>query len=568
MKRVYFTLTLMSLFGGLNAFASVTNGGVVYDKMPDGKCLVVNFDEKSMPADGIVTIAKTVNIDGTDYDVTGILGSEDYNTSDCNYNNGKTGYDRAAFANCTKIKVLKFAKGSSVTWIGDHAFRFCSNLTAIENIPSDLNTIKHWCFEGTALTSVDLSETKLQYLTNGCFYNCKQLNAVKLPSTLETPNNGGWNDKYDNMYGKQAFQNTAIVSIDLTNTQLISLGDYMFADCEKLKTVKLPSTLKYIWNHAFYNSSLSSITLPPSLLKINEWAFQNTHLANVVIPTNCSRIEQGAFSDNVNLTTVVVNGSVCYLAVNAFAKCPTLTDVYITSKNEPFAECYGFPFDNNPKVHVMKDYVDTFSGLSTKDGNPCNTVNFDSNLSITLNKEWTTFSSAYNLDFSNVEGGLTAYAAKYDETKDAVALTQVYKVAANQGLILKGEADKTYTLPILGSRPTGVVIVGYNQLVDCVDAVWSSNRDKDYFLHNGEFVKSTNDGWVLPGKSFLYISGGRANKSESPLRVYVDNTATAIDGITNNPVVKDDAYYNLQGVKVQRPQHGVFIHNGKKVVLK
>ena len=27
MKRVYFTLALMSLFGGLNAFASVTKGG-------------------------------------------------------------------------------------------------------------------------------------------------------------------------------------------------------------------------------------------------------------------------------------------------------------------------------------------------------------------------------------------------------------------------------------------------------------------------------------------------------------------------------------------------------------
>ena len=34
MKRVYFTLTLMSLFGGLNAFADVKQGGVVYDKMP------------------------------------------------------------------------------------------------------------------------------------------------------------------------------------------------------------------------------------------------------------------------------------------------------------------------------------------------------------------------------------------------------------------------------------------------------------------------------------------------------------------------------------------------------
>lgn len=564
MKRVYFTLALMSLFGGLNAFADVKQDGVVYDKMPDGKCFVVGYDEATMPENGIVTIANTINIDGTDYTVTGILGSEDYTA----YNNGKTGDDRAAFFNCKKIIGLRFADGSDVTLIGDHAFKSCTNLKTIENIPSTLQDIQKWCFEGTALESVDLSQTKLQYLPNGCFYNCRQLKEVKLPSTLTTPNSGTWVEADDAKYGKQAFSETAIESIDLTNTQLISLGDYMFADCQKLMTVKLPSTLKYIWNHAFCNSSLSSITFPRSLQKIDAWAFQNTQLTNVVIPTQCSSIEQGAFIDNANLTTVVINGLECYLAYQAFCNCSKLTDVYITSKEAPVAGRYGFPFDNNPKVHAMKDFVNIFSELKTSENyNPFNTTKFDSNLSLTLGKEWTTFTSAYNLDFSSVEG-LTAYTAKYNKDNDAVALTSVKKVKAHTGLILKGVKDQTYTVSILASDADGLEAVTDNQLVDCVDAVWSTGRKNDYFLSNGKFVKSDNDGWALPGKSFLYIEGGRTNKSESPLRVYVDNTATAINGITNNPVVKDEAYYNLQGVKVQRPQHGVFIHNGKKVVLK
>lgn len=565
MKRVYFTLTLMSLFGGLNAFADVKQDGVVYDKMPDGKCFVVGYDEATMPENGIVTIANTINIDGTDYTVTGILGSEDYTA----YNNGKTGDDRAAFFNCKKIIGLRFADGSDVTLIGDHAFKSCTNLKTIENIPSTLQDIQKWCFEGTALESVDLSQTKLQYLPNGCFYNCRQLKEVKLPSTLTTPNSGTWVEADDAKYGKQAFSETAIESIDLTNTQLISLGDYMFADCQKLMTVKLPSTLKYIWNHAFCNSSLSSITFPRSLQKIDAWAFQNTQLTNVVIPTQCSSIEQGAFIDNANLTTVVINGLKCYLAYQAFCNCSKLTDVYITSKEAPVVERYGFPFNKDLKVHVMKDFVDIFYGLKTSETyNPCNAPNFDSNFSLTLGKEWTTFTSAYNLDFSNVEGGLTAYTAKYNKANDAVALTPVKKVKAGTGLILKGVKDQTYTVSILASNEAGFEAVTDNQLVDCVDAVWSSSHDKDYFLYNGKFVNSKNAGWALPGKSFLYIEGGRANQSESPLRVYVDNTATAINDITNNSVVKDEAYYNLQGVKVQCPQHGVFIHNGKKVVLK
>lgn len=671
MKRVYFTLTLMSLFGGLNAFAQTytTINGVKYGLMQDNEtCIVIGDDG----ATGDITFEKEVTINGGKHTVTGVCGSWDYSDQVIGQTKG--------FSGNVNITSITFAPGSQITWIGDHAFKNCEGLKTINGVPDGLNTIKDWCFEGTGLehvdlsktaitiinegafynnksltsvnlpnglkefknqafqgctslndivmpskvdticnyvfegcsslsnvtlnegcktlgdhvfkncpltsftfpstlssikeyafegsrlTSADLSKTTLQYLPNGCFYNCKDLKEVKLPSTLTTPNSGDWMEAYDNMYGKHAFEKTAIESIDLTNTQLISLGDYMFAECKSLQTVKLPSTLKYIWNHAFCNSNIASITLPPSLQKIDEWAFQNTQLENVVIPTSTGQIGEGAFGDNANLTTVYINGVTCYLAVNAFANCDKLKDVYITSNDEPNAERYGYPFKNNSAdliVHVVPNYLDTFTKLVT-----CNAPKFDSNLSLTLGKEWTTFTSAYNLDFSNVEGGLTAYTAKYNKANDAVALTPVKKVAAHTGLILKGEANTTYTLPILASNADGLEAVTDNQLVGCVDAVWSSSHDKDYFLYNGKFVNSKNAGWALPGKSFLYIEGGRANQSESPLRVYVDNTATAINDITNNSVVKDEAYYNLQGVKVQRPQHGVFIHNGKKVVLK
>lgn len=547
MKRVYFTLALMSLFGGLNAFADVVKqNGVVYDKMSDDQCFVVNYDEATMPEDGKVTIAATVNIDGVDYTVSGILGSGDYP----DYNNGKTGEDnRGAFTNCTKITCLRFADNSGVTFIGDHAFKNCSNLKTIENIPSTLNDIEKWCFEGTALESVDLSNTQITTMKDGVFFNNTSLTSIKLPNKLEN----FWDNAFNGC--------TSLNNIEMPSTVKYIFNN-VFLNCKQLSDVKLPMGLTYIGKNAFCKSSIASITFPSSLQKIDECAFQSTKLANVVIPTNCNTIGQGAFSDNANLTTVVINGVECYLAVSAFAKCDKLKDVYITSNVEPDAGRYGFPFDNNPTVHVVPNFLNTFKGLNT-----CNTEHFDSNLSITLSKDWTTFSSAYNLDFSSVEG-LTAYAAKYDKANDAVALTQVKRVAAHNGLILKGEAGKIYTLPILPSDEAELDAVTDNQLVDCVDALWSTGRDKDYFLSNGEFVKSTNDGWVLPGKSYLYINGGRVNQSPSPLRVYVDNTATSIDGITNNHVVKDEAYYNLQGVKVQHPQHGVFIHNGKKVVLK
>lgn len=615
MKRVYFTLALMSLFGGLNAFAQTytTKNGVKYGLMSDNKCIVIG----DAGAKGDITFENEVTINDHTYLVTGVCGSGDYSDEAKDQKKGFSGND--------KITSITFEEGSQITWIGDHAFKSCKNLNTIKNIPSELNDIKSWCFEETGLESVDLSNTKVTIMKDGVFYNNTSLTSIKLPNKLEnfwdnafygctslnniempstvvgiynhvfdgctSLTNVKFNDSYTTLgthvfkncpldavtfpntlksIGEYAFESTNLKTVDLSNTQITSLPNGSFYDCEQLSDVKLPKELTYIGEKAFYKSTIASITFPPSLEKIDAWAFQNTQLANVVIPTTCRTIEQGAFSDNANLTTVVINGLECYLAYQAFCNCSKLTDVYITSKEAPVAERYGFPFNNNPKVHVMKNFVDIFSGLKTSENyNPCNTTNFDSNLPLTLSKEWTTFTSAYNLDFSNVEGGLTAYTAKYNKENDAVALTPVKKVAAHTGLILNGEAGKTYTLPILASDEAGLEAVTDNQLVDCVDAVWSSSRDKDYFLSNGKFVKSKYDGWTLPGKSFLYISGGRhTNQSASPLRVYVDNTATAINGITNNPVVKDEAYYNLQGVKVQRPQHGVFIHNGKKVVLK
>ena len=613
MKKVYFTLTLMSLFCGLNAFAQSykTIDGVKYGLMQDGKCIVIGNDG----ATGEITFENEVEIDGSLRTVTGVCGSEDYPSEATDQKKG--------FSDNAGITGITFKEGSQITWIGDHAFKGCSNLKTIKNVPAGLTDIKGWCFESTALESVDLSNTNVTIMTDGVFFHNTSLTSIQLPNKLKY----FWNSAFDgctslnnivmpstveNIYdyvfqdctslsnvtlnegcttlghhvfkncplaavtfpktltriGEYAFESTNLKTVDLSNTQIKSLDKGSFYNCQQLIDVKLPIELTDIGERAFNKSAIASITFPSFLQKIDAWAFQDTQLTNVVIPTNTGHIGDGAFSDNDNLKTVVVNGSECYLAVSAFAKCPTLTDVYITSDKEPNAGRYGYPFQNNPTVHVVPNYLETFKGLrNDKNENPCNTTNFDSNLSITLNKEWTTFTSAYNLDFSGVEG-LTAYTAKYDKEKDAVALTQVKRVKAHTGLILKCEANKTYTLPILASDADGLDAVTGNQLMDCVDAIWSTGRDVDYFLHNGEFVKSKNNGWVLPGKSYLYIHGGRGNASESRLLFYVGNTSTAIDGITNNPVVKDDAYYNLQGVKVQRPQHGVFIHNGKKVVLK
>ena len=46
------------------------------------------------------------------------------------------------------------------------------------------------------------------------------------------------------------------------------------------------------------------------------------------------------------------------------------------------------------------------------------------------------------------------------------------------------------------------------------------------------------------------------------------NVVNGIENVENTTTTDNNVYYNLQGQRVENLQHGVFIHNGKKVVLK
>lgn len=204
MKRVYFTLTLMSLFGGLNAFAQTytTIDGVKYGLMQNGKCVVIGADG----ATGDITFENEVEIDGEMRTVTGVCGSGNYKE--------ETGHENG-FSGNTNITGITFKDGSQITWIGDHAFKECSKLKTINNVPAGLTDINEWCFESTALESVDLSNTNVTIMKDGVFYNNKSLTSIQLPNKLE------------------------------------NFWDNAFNGCTSLNNIVMPSTVVGIYNNVF-----------------------------------------------------------------------------------------------------------------------------------------------------------------------------------------------------------------------------------------------------------------------------------------------------------------------------
>ena len=174
---------------------------------------------------------------------------------------------------------------------------------------------------------------------------------------------------------------------------------------------------------------------------------------------------------------------------------------------------------------------------------------------------YTTVTSGNALDFSNVEG-LTAFIAKETPTGGQVKLTKVEKVPANTSFILYGAASTEYTIPVLTSGTTDDV--DDNLLAGHVDFATTLTENAGYILSGGKFYPCS-AGELAKGKCYLavpYVQGARALEI-----IFDDDVITGIQNV-NRETISNNRYYNLNGQSVAQPKKGLYIVNGRKVVLK
>lgn len=91
-----------------------------------------------------------------------------------------------------------------------------------------------------------------------------------------------------------------------------------------------------------------------------------------------------------------------------------------------------------------------------------------------------------------------------------------------------------------------------------------------YVLKNGEFLRVANPGAVSAYNCWLEITDGGSNPNNAPrYSIVIGGNTTRIDSIGTATIEGDAAWYTLSGVRVDRPtQKGIYIHNGKKIVVK
>jgi len=182
-------------------------------------------------------------------------------------------------------------------------------------------------------------------------------------------------------------------------------------------------------------------------------------------------------------------------------------------------------------------------------------------VAITPSKEYTSFSSDKALDFSSFADELEAYTVS-TLTKTEATLNKVTAAPANTGLVLKKIADKTFYVPIVATASA----VGTNYLKAAVTAT-TVDANSTYVLSDGKFSLFT--GTTIPaGKAYL-------DKTDVPAaaRELSFNFGGETTGISEKITVNSDKFatapvYNLNGQRVSQPARGLYIVNGKKVVVK
>ena len=177
---------------------------------------------------------------------------------------------------------------------------------------------------------------------------------------------------------------------------------------------------------------------------------------------------------------------------------------------------------------------------------------------------WATLYTPYALDFSSLSEDLTAYTATC--TESTVTLTKVSTVPAGTGVVLKGAA-KNYDIPVIASSETDK-----GHLLGSATEATAYNAYDGYTLYmlkmvneKAQFVPMTS-GSLAAGKAYLKIASGNSSLARSLNVVFADET-TGIQTVQGEGVAVN-GYYNLSGQRVNQPTKGLYIVNGKKIIVK
>ncbi len=178
---------------------------------------------------------------------------------------------------------------------------------------------------------------------------------------------------------------------------------------------------------------------------------------------------------------------------------------------------------------------------------------------------YATYVSDFDLDFTGK--GIKAYIAKADGTT-GVSFTQVEKVPANTGVLLYKDGGTTEEIPVLSGAAEDVTGNVFKPGTGAAVASEDGNLH-NYILNNVGgvvgFYKAAGK-TVATNRAYIQIDGS------TPVKGFIalpgSDEETGIETMRNGENEKMSAIFDLSGRRVAKPTRGLYIVNGKKVIVK
>ena len=172
----------------------------------------------------------------------------------------------------------------------------------------------------------------------------------------------------------------------------------------------------------------------------------------------------------------------------------------------------------------------------------------------------------YPLDFSNIDKDTFKawYVSGVDMANGNVTFTEITgTIKGGEGFFLYGTPGAECQLAFASSSTTEL---NDNELEGTLAPTYVENDEliQNYGLSGGNFVKMGN-GVVKANKAYLPV----LKEGETPAKmniIFESEEATGIKNITT--MMQNGDAYDLQGRKVMNPTKGIYVVNGKKVILK
>ena len=350
-----------------------------------------------------------------------------------------------------------------------------------------------------------------------------------------------------------------------TKKYVLATNSTTFEEGDKLLIVnadenKVLSTTQNTNNRAAINFSHTNheITSAPADAQVIELEGSNDNDAPWYFKVGDNQYLYAASSSNNHLktnnkTTVTTNGKAnITIAANGatsvkFAKSSNNNVLQYNSGNTIFS-CYSSASQTAVKVYVQESEPATINANVTAAG-------------------WATYATKYPMTF---EDGDAYVIVSADDKNNTTTMQKVTSVPANTAVLLKGTAGeatvKTATI-ISGDAPSAPAtnylhIVAAGETINAGSNVYVLAKK----LEGIGFYPWTGTA-LARGKVYMQLPGG-AKMGE--FYGFGEEESNETDGISNVSTRsnKQGEFYNLAGQRVSNPTKGLYIVNGKKVIIK